>query len=359
MKKIIFSAMLLLAIKGIWAQKTYVMHYLPILTEKQAESYRDYDLIIADHEVINTSVEQLQKMRRDNPNLKILAYVNKIEWHEPMFPDKPWSMKMVAELKKYPKWFLRGIDGKKLEFWPGTVLMNCRLDCPRYNIGGKSYSYIEFFTERYISDIIGAYDRAGIKLDGILDDELLKAISFIGSYGANDGIDGNSDGVTDDEAELDRNWRLGNAYFLNAVRQKMGPDFLIIGNGGHGYYLSYCQGKQMEHFPEIYLNEKDSITEAWSENMSHAAGMSYAFFNARTNESGRTDNWFFTICSSMLLDNVWFSYGQNTPYKKDYALNLGLPLGTYQQDEEGNFIRRFQNGTIYVNPVLKKAWIKK
>ncbi len=359
MKKLMFLAIMIMAVASVWGQKTYVMHYLPILTEKQAESYKGYDLIIPDHEVINTSSEQLRKMRRDNPDLKILAYVNKIEWHDPMFSDKPWSLKMVYELKKYPNWFLRGTDGKKLEFWPGTVLMNCRLDCPRYNIGGKSYNYIEWFTERYIKDIIDAYERAGIKLDGILDDELLKSISFIGSYGKNTGVDGNDDKITDDGDELDRNWRLGNAYFLNAVRQKMGPDFLIIGNGGHGYYMDWCQGKQFEYFPEVYLNESDNQTEAWPENMRNASGMRLALFNARTNSGERTDNWFFTICSSMLLDNTWFSFGQNTSYKKDYKLNLGLPLGVYQQDEKGTFIRSFQNGTIYVNPVSKKAWVEK
>ncbi|MFZ2310477.1 MAG: putative glycoside hydrolase [Patescibacteria group bacterium] len=341
------------------AQVTAVLHYLPTLSASQVAAYKGYDMIIPDHEVINNSPDALKQMRRDNPELIILAYANKIEWHSPMYNDKPWSLKMVAELKKYPKWFLKGTDGKQLEFWPGTVLMNCRLDGPRYNIHGKSYSYIEFFTERYIADVIGAYKKAGVRLDGILDDELLKSISFIGSYGGNhNGVDSDEDGLDDDPAELNRQWRLGNAYFLKTVRETMGEDFMIIGNGGHGYYMQWCNGKQMEYFPEIYLNENDHLTEAWAENMNNAAGMRYAFFNARANAYGKKDNWQFSLCSAMMLDNVIFSHGQNMPYDKKYELHLGQALGA-SYAENGTYKRRFQNGTVYVDPVAKKSWIEK
>jgi len=355
---------LLTAIALIWSltasgQTTAVLHYLPTLSIEQVESYRGYDMIVVDPEVVFTSTDNLRLMRAENPNLKILVYVNPIEWFNPMFPDKPWSLKMVANLKKFPKWFMKGLDRKKLAFWPGTVLMNCRLDCPRYVINGESYNYIEYFTEHYLKEIIGAYQKADIQLDGILNDELLKSISFIGSYGHNNGIDNNGDGLQDNGDELNRNWRLGNAYFLKEVRQAMGPDFLIIGNGGHGYYLDWCDGKMFEYFPEIYLNEADTETEAWPENMRHASAMKIALFNARADNYGHPDNWMFTICSAMLLDNVIFSHGQNMPYRKDYKLNLGESLNSCKTDSAGNYLRRFQNGTVYVNPTLKKAWIEK
>jgi hypothetical protein len=343
----------------ILAQVTAVLHYLPTLSEGQVAAYKGYDLIIPDHEVINNSPDGLRQMRRDNPDLKILAYANKIEWHQPMYSDKPWSLKMVAELEKYPDWFMHGTNGRKLEFWPGTVLMNCRLDCPRHVINGKSYSYIEYFTERYINDIIGAYKKAGIKLDGILDDELLKSINFIGAYGRNNsGVDSDGDGTCDDPDELNRQWRLGNAYFLKKVRQAMGENFIIIGNGGHGYYMDYCNGKQFEYFPEVYLNESDHQTEAWPENMQNASGMDLAFFNARANAYGKKDNWQFALHSAMLLDNVIFSHGQNTPYDQKYELHLGEALGAYYQ-ENGIFKRKFQNGTICVDPIAKTARIEK
>lgn len=359
MKKIVVLLAFLGTFGPLLAQVTAVLHYLPTLSEAQVASYKGYDFIIPDHEVINNSPEALRQMRRDNPDLMILAYANKIEWHDPMFQDKPWSLKMVAEFKKYPKWFLRGTDGEKLEFWEKTVLMNCRLDCPRYIINGKSYSYIEYFTERYIKDIIGAYQRAGIELNGILDDELLKSISFIGYYGHNNhGIDSDGDSLNDEPAELDRQWRLGNAYFLKAIRQAMGHDFMIIGNGGHGYYMQWCNGKQMEYFPEIFLNEHDKLTEAWPENMKNASGMQYAFFNARANAYGKKDNWQYSLCSSVLLDNVIFSHGQNTPYDKKYELHLGGALTPFYQ-ENGIFIRKFQKGTVYVDPIAKTARVER
>ncbi|MEI6835809.1 MAG: putative glycoside hydrolase [Candidatus Falkowbacteria bacterium] len=359
MKKLIFLAFLAIISSSLAAQLSAVHHYLPVLSAEQARSYKGYDFIIPDHEVIFNSPENLKLMRKDNPGLQILVYANKIEWHEPMFSDKPWSLKMVAELQKYPKWFLRDLLGYKLEFWPGTVLMNCRLDCPRYIINGKSYSYIEYFTENYIKEVIGAYRKAGIRLDGLLDDELLKSISFITHYGKNrNNVDGDGDGLNDDPNEFNRQWRLGNAYFLNKVREAMGPDFVIIGNGGHGYYLDYCNGKMFEYFPEVYLNETDQLTEAWPENMNHAAGMEIAIFNARANAYGKKDNWLFTLCSAMMLDQVIFSHGQNMPYDEKYNLHLGKALGNHYQ--VGNVVsRKFAKGIVHVDPVAKKAWIER
>ena len=360
MKKLFFIAIFAIFSLGVAAQQiTAVHHYLPTLSEYQAQSYIGYDFFIPDHEVIFNSPNIIKQMRQENPGLLILVYVNKIEWHSPMYPDKPWSLNMVRELKKHPRWFMRDLSGRNLEFWPKTVLMNCRLDCPKEIINGKYYSYIEWFTERYIQDVIGAYKRAGIRLDGILDDELLKMISFIGNYGQNrNGIDCDGDLINDDRYELDRQWRLGNEYFLSEVRRVMGPEFIIIGNGGHGYYMKNCNGKEFEHFSEIFQNENDKLTEAWPENMNHAAGMEICIFNARTDNYGYKDNWLFTLCSAMLLDNVIFSHGQNMPYDEKYNLHLGKPLGPHYQ--VGNVVsRKFQNGTVNVNPVTKKAWVEK
>lgn len=343
MKKILLFTVLVLFLCPSQAQKTYVLHYLPTLSYEQAKSYTGYDGIVVDHEVINTSAATLRYMRTVNPDLVIMVYSEKMQWHNPMFPDKPWSIKMLATLQKYPKWFLCDPTGKNLCFWPGTVMMNCRLDCPRYVINGKSYNYIEFFTERYLRDIIASYKKEGIKLDGILDDDLLKEISFLSG-----GVDSNFDGQEDEATELNRQWRLGNAYFLKKIRQTMGQNFIIIGNGGHGYYLDYCTGKQMENFPETFIGN-------WSQNMTNASGMKMAFFNARI---GSEDNWLFTICSSMLLDNVWFSQGQNTPYDTRYDLQLGSAEGNCFQEETG-YARKFQNGTIHVDPINNKAWITK
>ncbi len=344
MKKILVLVSLIMFFSPIIAQKTYVMHYLPILNHHQAEAYTGYNGIIVDHEVIITSADQLKYMRQVNPDLKIFVYAEKMQWHEPMFSDKPWSVWITRILKKYPKWFLTDCNRKNLSFWPGTVMMDCRLNGYCYKINGKSYNYIEFFTERYLNDILKAYQDNHIKIDGILDDDLLKNISFL-----NGGeIDANRDGIKDESEELNRQWRLGNAYFLKTVRKFMGPNFLIIGNGGHGYYMEYCQGKQMEYFPEVHIGD-------WAQNMANASGMKIALFNART---GDEDNWLFTICSAMLLDNVWFSQGQNTPYDKKYDLQLGQAENSFFQ-ENNVFLRKFQNGTIHVDPLNKKAWITK
>ena len=90
--------------------------------------------------------------------------------------------------------------------------------------------------------------------------------------------------------------------------------------------------------------------------MNNANTMEIALFNART---GEENNWFFTLCSSMLLDNTWFSFGQNTPYETKYDLKMGQPKGAFFQNSDGTFSRLFEKGKVTVDYQAERAWINK
>ena len=356
MKRVFFLILLLGAfcVNNLRAQKLQAPWYLPTMSLEEARQLKGYDWVIVDPEIIFNSRASLDALRADNPNIKIYCYFNVAEWFFPMWDDKPWSKNIVSFLDKKEEWFLHGKDGKRLNFWTDEktgkkmLTMNCRIDCPKlpvYSINEKM-SYIEFITDRFVQDILRTYP-----FDGVLMDNLWYRITWLGKYGTNKsgfdyGFIQNNDSVS-----LNLLWKQGMDYCLNTLKNFGGPDFILVGNPGH---LSYpqCSGKMFENFPEIYLNKKDTLYEAWYENLNNAATFAPGpcIFNARA------DNYFFTLCSAMLLDNVYFSYLQNQKYESKYNLELGKPLGPAQA---GNSIhsRVYENGTVFVNPLFEKAWI--
>lgn len=353
MKKILFFLIFLalsvaMPKKGLAAELPLkdCLWFLPTMSLEQAKGLVPYDQIIVDPECAITSAASLDYLRANHPGIKILCYINPPEWFDPMWPDKPWSIKMLAELKKYPAWWLKGTDGKRISFWNGMYTMNCTWDCPEYEINGQKMKYIEFIADRFISDILEVYP-----FDGILGDNYWKESYWLGNYGQNhQGIDRDGNGKRDDAAQLNSAWRAGLSYFLGRMREFGGDDFIIIANPGHNYYAKYCDGKEYEDFPEIYLNEQDKKYQAWYENLNFAE-----VWDGPCIFVARKDNYFFTLCSAVLLDHVHFSDGQNRLYDQKYELHLGKPRKAAVSFDTG-VKREFENGTVYVSPP-QKAWV--
>ena len=330
------------------AQRTAVHWYLPKMSIEEAAQMKGYDLVIVDPENIFNNRASLDKLRADNPEIMIYCYFNIVEWFNPMFSDKPWSKKMISFLDKKEQWFLHGQDGKRLSFWPGTQAMDCSAACPKipvYSIK-DSLTYGQFAMGRFIKDILGQY-----QFDGVLMDNLWPKIHWLGDYGDNKhGIDyGNLE--VNDSVMLDAYWQFGMINCLDILKKYGSEKFTIIGNPGNLDYPRQCSGKMFENFPDIYQNEADKVFEAWYENISNASG-----FNGPSIFNARRDNYFFTICSAMLLDNIYFSYIQNTGYDSRYQLNLGAPTSS-AQSADGVYNRNYQNGAVFVDPQAKKAWI--
>ena len=359
MKKFVLVAILAIISLGTRAQITGVLHYLPTMSDFQAKSYAHYDMITVDPEVIFNSPDALKLLRRENPSIKIFLYVNITEWYVPMFPDKPWSIYILKELEKHEGWWLHGTDRKRIEFWHGTNTMNLSINGFKVKIGGKKVTYVEYITEHLIKDVIDEFKRQGIRLDGAHFDQVLpKPFDWLGHYGINhSGLDANGDGKEDQAGSANIAWRLGMQYCMEKVRDSQGQDFVIIANGGNGFFLKsnsgkvLCNGKQFEDFPDKYLDEGDAQTGGWLTNMNNASNLDLVMFNARK------DNWLFTIASAMLLDNVIFAYIQNSPYEDKFNLHLGDAKGKFTQAGP-TYLREYQNGIVYVNPFEKKAWIK-
>ena len=353
------TAIILFLLSGVlacssYAQKTAVHWYLPTMSLEEAGGLKGYDLVMIDPEAVFNSRESLDALRAANPQIKIYCYFNVVEWFNPMWDDKPWSRNIMNFMNRREAWFLHGKDGQRLSFWEDErtgrkmQTLNCRIDCPKSTVydGGRPLSYLEFITERFIEDILKTYH-----FDGVLMDNLWNKIHWLGKYGANkNGFDYGSALADNDSIGVNLLWKQGMDYCLNELAKFGGPGFLV-GNPGH---LSYpqCAGKMFENFPEIYLNEADTVYQAWFENLNNAATFPAGpcIFNARK------DNYFFTLASAMLLDHVYFSYLQNTRYEDKYRLNLGQALAPAQING-GVASRAYEQGTVCVDPLFKKAWI--
>ncbi len=325
--------------------------FLPTMSLEQARTRIQFDYVVVDPECGITSREAIDYLRANHPGIKILCYINPPEWFDPMFPDKPWSLHIVAELKKYPNWWLKGTDGKKITFWPGMWTMDCRINCQKYLINGQRLNYLEFLWLNFRSDILDKYPY-----DGVLFDNAWDKAAWLGHYKKNKhGLDANNDRREDNPTQFDLAWKKGLTYFLSQVRQYGGTNFIIIANPANKAYVPLCNGKEFENFPDIYCKEGDKKFEAWYENLNRANSWSgFCLFTARTN------NYFFTLCSAVLLDHVSFAPPQNSAYDQKYELFLGEALSkaeTFRESGRSGYKRRFQNGTVYVDPELKKSWI--
>lgn len=340
MKKLVVVVLLSLWSLLTMAQRTINLHYLPNMSQSQAESYIGYDAIVVDPETPFSSSGALDQLLAENPDLKIISYINFPEWFNPMFPDKPWSKKVVDFLNQVPEWWLR------ISFWPGMQTMNCSADCPRVMVNGKKYNYIEFMTEIYIENILKKYQ----KFSGSLLDNCWEKIFWLGHYGKNQsGVDINGDGRADDSARVDKSWRKGMEYALNKIKEFGGSGFIIIANPGSA---PFSVSTMFEDFPLIYANEEDKTYQGWYENMNLAAIRSGV--NKLVIFNSRKDNYFFTLCSSMLLDNIYFAYVQNSKYDRKWQLNLGRALGAAEISGEEH-CRRYENGVVYVDPRTQSA----
>lgn len=355
MKKtlLIIILLALLSPKGFGqATQTACHWYFPSMSPAQADALRGYDILIVHNELIYKQDPILDYLLKSNPKVKLFAYINPVELFVPQFGDSPWSKKIAGILKKNDRWWLNQANGEPACFWISpegfkTQMMDMSTLCPAIN--GEIWA--DFIARLSLEDILS--DK---RISGMLIDNAWSTIYWLGRNGRNQGLDFNRDGISDtDSVKIDLAWRSGEVRYIKKIRETKGPDFIIITNPGDRAYTFYADGKQLEDFPFQYLG--DTLNNSWNQNMINATKTGkYTVINSRA------DNWFFALCSSLLLDQVVFSVAQNTPFRKEYNLSLGKPLEralTARDIDENRpvYSRRFENGTVYVEPRTGKSWI--
>ncbi len=137
------------------------------------------------------SRDQVIELRQLNPNILILTSINTVE--NGGLPDD---------------YYLKDINGNKIEVWPGSYRLNL------------TKSYVAEYQAHY------AYQRmldGGLLYDGVFFDNVFTTQSWQTRdiYGNLVPIDADEDGLADDPATLDAAWKAGVFHELQTFRQLM------------------------------------------------------------------------------------------------------------------------------------------
>ena len=160
------------------------------------------------------SPDQIRELRTLNPNIRVLWWINAIEFHEGQCPDD---------------YFLKDVNGNKILNW---------VDAYRVNVTRPEVAeYMAKEAARFIIEHDMMYD--GIFFDNV---QFTQAWYNRDMYGNYVQIDANEDGIPDDPAELDAAWEAGLRYEFEVFRRLM-PNAIV---------MSHCTYQDLEGVPELF-----------------------------------------------------------------------------------------------------------
>lgn len=257
----------------------------PVMPEADMVNIAKHDLAIVDLENLFNNPERLKELKRLNPEIKVVCYVNFFEiWGESIPANRPFGALLSKTIEeKFPEWLLKGPDGKQLLFWQGMKVLNQSDLCP--TIDGYNYS-------KYIGEILLENILNNSVWDGLFLDNLYDEVSWLGP------IDLNLDGQVDGLKAIDYSWYRGINSFLTGIRQAKGKNFLILGNHLSLFYRDKVDGRMLEDFPTKAHGD-------WNQAMRLATQWPMVLIQGTGNRTEMAYN------SSLLVDNAYFCLGNN------------------------------------------------
>ncbi|MFA5047779.1 MAG: putative glycoside hydrolase [Patescibacteria group bacterium] len=322
----------------------------PITTET-AEQLAKWNLIALDMQAQNTSPDMIRYIKKLNPKIIILAYtsaneipaqrLNEIEpighglWHD-----------LSSGIK--PQWYLKNSAGKNISWWPGNYSLNLIAK----DDNGQTYAdyAANFFADKILST--GLWD-------GLLLDNTWQNVASVDKN-----IDVNCDGKSDDAGLANKLWQDGNRELFKKIRERVGNQYLIIGNGD-GQYHDQINGRMFEGFPEFW-------EQGWLGSMkkySAVNGTGYQprinIVNSDTDNTGKQNDYQtmrFGLASTLMFDGYYsFDFGpqlrEHLWWYDEYSTNLGQPKSSAynlldannKTIKEGLWQREFAQGVALVN----------
>ncbi|MBN2884939.1 hypothetical protein JXE04_03365 [Patescibacteria group bacterium] len=331
MKKILAILFIILGL-NIQAQiKTAVYWTASTMTENMVNILVRDSLLIIDIENFNNNPEQIEKIKKLNPRVIILFYINPMEMWDKEIANRNLGNKLQAETPS--QFILKKTNGSPLIFWQNMHMMNMTMHCPKVN----NQRYIDFYVDWLNRELAKM-----LKVNGIFIDNGTSTISWMDTK-----IDADNDGRADLPNALDISWCSGMIEFLSLLEKDKPKDFIIVTNKAEKSLFFKNDGVMFEKFPNNYLG--DTIADGWYRCMELAekAGK-FTIFQCEPK------NIEFVIASSLLLDNIYVCMGQNRSVPSEYLLNVGKPLGRYYE-KDALQCRDYENYRIEVNPKKQTA----
>ena len=239
--------------------------------------------------------DMLQRIRRHNPDIRILAYVlaknvdirGENSTH-PYFRDR------FDRLRPYWCWTT---EGDTLQDWDYRVVVNllepaCRAEVVDIIVDWQRQSTNKFdgvFWD-YFADYIMIFDW--LTVDGLAD------------------LDGDGIGMNSDPDERAA-YRDACTWMVEALRDSLGNDFLQIFNGTRAYsdstFASLADGVNYEYFPDVFFPR--------TEPLKHALDPDYEWNLFRTASWPRTDNGGPYVLLENLQKNYYYNSTDGLPHE--------------------------------------------
>lgn len=213
------------------------------ISDAEARELAKWNLLILDMEVQENSRDQILKIRKINPNIIILAYINSVELIDNVdyYRNAEMRNRLASDLDD--NWWLRDSGGKKIVNWPGSSMLNLT-DLSKTNQSGQHFN-------DYLSDFVIKEIKSSGLWDGVFYDNTWCDVSWVN----NGDIDADNDGEKDATSSLDAYWLSGFKKVLENTRKLAGNDFIIVGNGRvFEGYQKLLNGMMLEDFPSTWEN---------------------------------------------------------------------------------------------------------
>ncbi len=328
------------------------------IKDDEVRELAKWNLLILDMETQINSEKQLLEIKKINPNIILLAYINSIELMDNVGIYRNAVLRNQLASGLSDSWWLRDQNGNKISNWPGSSMLNLT-DKGKTDAAGKRFNdYLPNF-------VINEIKSSGL-WDGIFYDNTWGDVAWINSGN----IDANDDRQKDEITELNSAWANGFEKVLATTRKLAGNDFIIVGNGRvYEGYQKLLNGMMLEDFPSSWENggtwtgSMKTYLHLPSVNITPNVSIINSF-----NKSQTDYRYFRYGLASALLGNGFYSFDYDTTdhsqawWYDEYDVNLGPAVsGAYNlldskdtSIKTGLWRRDFKYGSAIVNSTDKE-----
>jgi hypothetical protein len=320
------------------------------ITDSDINELAKWDIVILSPQALEQNPQVITKLRQQNPNIKILAYVltQEINISQDILNKTSYWRKIYDKVEQN-NWWLKNANGGHVSFWEGTWMINAANTAPKTN--GQNWS-------DYLPELVNAQFLQNGPWDGVFYDNVWGTISWL-----NQPIDTDANGSADSAKTMDTNWQNGLNNILTKTKN-LAPDKLIVINTNTNLYNQNANGRMQENFPPFYEgNWPGSMQNYLNDNLGYQP--KYFIINNNSENTGIKDNYqdFRYGLTSTLLGDGYYSYDygdkahESLWWYDEYNFYLGRSVTEIKNLLEPNsreikpgvWERDFQNGLVLVN----------
>ncbi|MBU0731982.1 putative glycoside hydrolase family 15 protein [Patescibacteria group bacterium] len=314
------------------------------ISDKKVDELAKYDMLLIDMETAYYSRDNLVKIKEENPDIILLAYLSPVDIRKDAtsFKENNYHKRIGEAIEAHPEWILRQTNGNPAEWWPGNYILD---------ITNQEY-------RQWMADFVQ---------EEIADDPIWDGIFYDNLW---DGIDW----LDQDVGFHDEKWRSSMKKLLKRTRneaKKEQPKFIISGNSGITYYKQ-LNGSALENFPNTSYGDWTWSMEKYMFIIKNAEyDPKYGLINTNTDGSGKKTNYrkMRYGLASALMANGFSSFDDGdeshtqTWWYDEYNVALGQPLGPAyntlnvnhpKKVQKGVWRRDYENGIVLLNSTKKK-----